>query len=98
MIGLFTYELQRGLRKTQNSLTSFTHAFLKLSSHAGFGKLSKLSRLETLDLSGNYFNASSLSSLSQISTLKSLILEGNDLKSNHKYGKSFFALLFGSCQ
>ncbi|XVF65716.1 hypothetical protein PTKIN_Ptkin09bG0272100 [Pterospermum kingtungense] len=49
----------------------------------GFGKLSKLRRLETLDLSGNYFNANTLSSLSQISTLKSLILEGNDLKSNH---------------
>ncbi|XVF65709.1 hypothetical protein PTKIN_Ptkin09bG0271200 [Pterospermum kingtungense] len=51
----------------------------------GFGKLSKLSRFEILDLSGNYFNASTLSSLSKISTLKSLSLRGIQLNSTDDF-------------
>lgn len=42
--------------------------------------LKKLSRLEDLDLSGNYFNTSILSSLSAVSSLKSLSLNENGME------------------
>ncbi|GLT28977.1 hypothetical protein SLA2020_038730 [Shorea laevis] len=45
-----------------------------------FHQLSKLSNLEFLDLSGNYFNSSILLSLSELSSLKSLNLAANDFQ------------------
>ncbi|XP_040996095.1 receptor-like protein 15 [Juglans microcarpa x Juglans regia] len=44
---------------------------------SGFERLSRLSKLEVLDFSGNYFNESFLSSLSQFLSLKKLYLRNN---------------------
>ncbi|XP_038696237.1 receptor-like protein 13 [Tripterygium wilfordii] len=46
----------------------------------GFGRLSRLSNLEFLDLSSNYFDNSIISSLHDLSNLKVLNLENNQLK------------------
>ncbi|WCJ42109.1 receptor like protein 1 [Euphorbia peplus] len=47
----------------------------------GFGGLSRLENLESLDLSGNSFDDSSLSSIGNISSLKSLYLNNTGLNS-----------------
>ncbi|XP_058004792.1 receptor-like protein 56 isoform X4 [Hevea brasiliensis] len=46
----------------------------------GFERLSELKKLETLDLSHNYFNDSILSSLGALTSLKSLILKSNSME------------------
>ncbi|XVF65693.1 hypothetical protein PTKIN_Ptkin09bG0269700 [Pterospermum kingtungense] len=56
------------------SLDLSANALIGCLENEGFGKLSKLRHLESLDLGLNYFDASSLSSLSEISSLKSLSL------------------------
>ncbi|XVF65725.1 hypothetical protein PTKIN_Ptkin09bG0272700 [Pterospermum kingtungense] len=73
------FEELRSLYLNQNGIAGCVE-------NEGFGKLSKLSRLEILDLSWNNFNASTtVSSLSKISTLKSLNLGGNGLKSTDDF-------------
>jgi len=47
--------------------------------HAGFERLSRLAKLETLDLGFNNFNNSILSSLKGLSSLKYLNLDYNKL-------------------
>ncbi|XP_019184113.1 PREDICTED: polygalacturonase inhibitor-like [Ipomoea nil] len=66
------FKMLRVLSLSQNGLIGWVE-------NQGFEKLSELSKLEVLDLSGNNFNRSVLLSLSHLKSLKSLNLDLNSL-------------------
>ena len=70
---------------------------VRFNSFAGFGRLSRLSNLQVLDLSGNDFSNNVLPSLSGLTSPKSLNLASNNLRSSIRIQGKFFCNFSQGC-